>query len=106
MAQPLSAEHLALLAALQGGALGQQGAVPTTQELDAAAAALSPQQQQQQQHTPSSGSGYRQRAPTNFRGVTRTSGTTSGESWWGRASRCRHSAVRGAAAASQPQLGR
>jgi len=92
MAQPISAEHLALLAALQGGALGQQGLAPAAQQPDATPAAAaaatatpSPSPQQQQQHTPGSASVYRQRAPTNFRGVTRTSGSASGEHVHGKA---------------------
>lgn len=65
MAQPQQAQggvELALLAALQAAPAQQQH----------------PQQQQPAPpHAPASGS-YRQRAPTSFRGVTRTSGTNSG----------------------------
>lgn len=68
--QPQGGVELALLAALQaGGALASAAQQEQAQHQQAHAP---------QHHAPHAGGSYRQRAPTNFRGVTRTSGTNSG----------------------------
>lgn len=77
MAQfPASAEQLMLLAALQAGHLPQLQlgiAPPPLGTLP-----LPPHPQASPSGTPSGGAHNRQRAPTNFRGVTRTSGSATG----------------------------